>query len=154
MHCTSTPSCKRTRLDISADTRKKMTLNRYLPADMDYLATNGFRGKNIAETSAFSNSSTVASLAWHPCLSQLMAEQGTKYGSCLVARSTVVTFAGQTETEMAPSRSSTGEATKLKSSRSTPRKLQRKFKKMGTKWFQLGNVSGRGWKNTKDCWIS
>ena len=43
-----------------------------------------------------------------------MANWGIIYGKCVVVRSTVVTSAGQIETEMAPSRNSTGAATKLK----------------------------------------
>ena len=39
-----------------------MTLNPYLPADMDYLAFNGYPGKNIAETFALSISSMVVNV--------------------------------------------------------------------------------------------
>ena len=60
-----------------------------------------------------------------------MENQGTKYGKCVVVCSMVVIAAGPIEIEMAPSRSSTGAATKLKSSRSKPWKLHKKLKKMG-----------------------
>ena len=42
---------------------KKTTLDPYLPADMGYPATNGFPGKNIAETSTSNISSTAVNVA-------------------------------------------------------------------------------------------